>query len=333
MLDRLDTIDQALLDDFQRDFPLTTRPFSVIAGQIGISETETLERLRKWKSAGTIARVGATVRPNTAGASTLAALSIPEARIEEVAALVYEEPCVNHSYLREDDWNLWFVATAPDAETLAATLKRIGARTGLEVLDLRLKRAFNIDLGFSLRDRGARPCSTGEADLSVLRDSDRPILHALSQGLDLVARPFAALAGQLGLDEDALIARIETLCAARLITRMGIIVRHRAVGWRANAMVVWRLPEERIEAAGKALSALPGVTLCYARHTVPGVWEHGLFSMIHARSRPEALEVLARAEALPELAGVAHKALFSTRCFKQTGAQITAPAAPQKRSA
>jgi hypothetical protein len=88
-------------------------------------------------------------------------------------------------------------------------------------------------------------------------------------------------------------------------------------------MVVWDLPDERIAAAGRTLAGMPGVTLCYQRRTVPGVWPYGLYSMIHGRSRTEALEVLDRARALPEMDGAASKALFSTRCFKQTGALIT----------
>ena len=122
--------------------------------------------------------------------------------------------------------------------------------------------------------------------------------------------------------ETRLIQRITALQAAHLITRMGVIVRHRAVGWSANAMVVWNLPDRDIETAGEALARVPGVTLCYQRETVPGIWPYGLFSMIHARSRTEALTVLDRARALPRLRGADHKVLFSTRCFKQTGARL-----------
>ena len=324
MLDQLPATDQSLLNDFQRDFPLIPRPFARIAEQVGVSEDIVLKRLSVLKASGKITRVGATVRPNTAGASTLAALSVPEHQIEAVARIVNLEDGVNHSYLREDDWNLWFVVTAPDPEMLQASLDRIQSRAELPLLDLRLKRAFNIDLGFSLKTRDARPKDDRPTDLSVLSPGDRPILHALSQGLPLVSRPFAELSAQLFMDEKDLIARIEALCAARLITRMGVIVRHRSLGWSANAMVVWDLPEDRMEAAGAALAVLPGVTLCYQRYIVPGVWPYGLFSMIHARSRSEAGEVLAQAEALPELTDVPHKALFSTHCFKQVGAQIIA---------
>ena len=153
---------------------------------------------------------------------------------------------------------------------------------------------------------------------------DTRLLDEFQRDLPLVPRPFAALAETLGRSEADVIARIATLANARLLTRVGVIVRHRALGWTANAMVVWRLPESRIEAAGTALAQLPGVTLCYQRRTVPGVWDWPLFCMIHARTRPEAMAVLDHARALPELAAAPHKILFSTRCFKQRGALIEA---------
>lgn len=314
-----DALDARLLDGFQRDLPLLPRPFAEIGRALGIGEAEVIARLTRLRDQGRITRVGATCRPNTAGASTLAALAIPEARIDEVAAIVGAEPGVNHSYLREHDWNLWFVATAPDAAALAACLARIEGATGLRVLSLPLERAFNIDLGFALSGPRRAMGLDRPADEAALQPGDAPIMQALSEGLELTARPFAALADRLGRSEDDIIARIQALSQARLLTRVGVIVRHRALGWHANAMVVWKADAAR---AGPALAAVPGVTLCYQRRTVPGVWDYPLFCMIHARSRDEALAVLDRARALPELAGAEHRVLFSTRCFKQRGALI-----------
>ncbi|MCC6517653.1 MAG: AsnC family transcriptional regulator [Tabrizicola sp.] len=322
-MDRIDPTDLALLDRFQRDFPLEPRPFARIAVRLGLAEAEVIDRLSRMQAAGRIARVGGTVRPNTAGASTLAALAVPEDRIDEVAAIVGAEAGVNHSYLREADWNLWFVATAPEAAALAAMLTRIEAASGLPLLDLRLVRAFNIDLGFPLRgDRVAMPGKRG-VEPAVLRADDRPLLHALSAGLDLTPRPYATLALRLGRDEIAVIARIGVLLAAGILTRLGVIVRHRSLGFTSNAMVVWDVPETATLAAGLALAALPGVTLAYERRPVAGVWPYRLFCMIHARSRAEAGEVLASARVLPELAGIDHRILFSTRCFKQSGACLS----------
>jgi len=326
-MDRLDPSDRRLLDEFQRAFPLVARPFAVLGDALDLTEDTVIARLARLQAAGTVARVGGTVRPNTAGASTLAALAVPEARIDAVAAIVSEEPGVNHSYLREDDWNLWFVATAPDAKGLAASLAQIGARTGLQVLSLPLLHAFNIDLGFRLTGSRAALSTDAPVDETALKTTDRPLLQAMAVGLPLVPQPFAALATDLGWSEAQVLDRLARLSYARILTRIGVIVRHRAIGWAANAMVVWDVAGTEIEAAGCALAAVPGVTLCYQRQTVPGLWRYGLFSMIHGQSRADALTVLDAARALPALATTDHRILFSTRCFKQTGALLERTAA------
>jgi DNA-binding Lrp family transcriptional regulator len=316
-------VDLALLDRFQRDLPLVRRPFAALAAALGLEEGEVIARLTRLHEEGRVARVGATVRPNTAGASTLAAMAVPEARIEAVAALVGAEPGVNHSYLREAEWNLWFVATAPHRAGLAASLGRIAAGAGLRVLDLRLVRPFNIDLGFRMAGGPvAMPAPRAAVPVALL-PGDRPLLEALSHGLPLVAKPFAALARSLAREEEGLRDRIGALVAGGVITRLGVIVRHRALGYTANAMVVWDPPADDLGPAGQALAALPGVTLAYERRPVAGVWPWRLYSMIHARTREEALAVLDRARALPALAGAPCRVLFSTRCFKQTGARLT----------
>jgi DNA-binding Lrp family transcriptional regulator len=158
---------------------------------------------------------------------------------------------------------------------------------------------------------------------AILRPDDRPLLDALSRGLELVPKPFAVLSQALGRDEPALIGRIALLQAAGILTRLGVIVRHRALGYTANAMVVWNLGATvEIAAAGLALAAVPGVTLAYERRPAPGKWPYRLYCMIHARTRDQALDVLAAARTLPALAGAEHRVLFSIRCFKQSGARL-----------
>ncbi len=317
-----DPIDRRLLDDFQRDFPIVERPFQVLADALGLEEAEVLDRLARMRKTGRITRVGATIAPGAVSASTLAAVAVPEERLEEVAALIDAEPGVNHNYQREDDWNLWFVATGPDRAHVNDTLARISQRSGLRVLDLRLVRPFNIDLGFRMSGETRNAPGPRKVDRSAMREGDRPLLQALSSGLSLVSGPFAALARTLNRDPDDVMDRVAALHRAGIISRLGVIVRHRALGWSANAMVVWDMPAEQVSSAGPALAAHPGVTLCYERNPVEDVWPYRLYSMIHARSRPEAMEVLAGAAALPELFGAQRKVLFSIRCFKQTGALI-----------
>ncbi len=150
------------------------------------------------------------------------------------------------------------------------------------------------------------------ADISVLQDIDRPILQGMSRGLAWCRAPLPRWQIGLAWLRRHCLARVAVLAERVYLTRIGVIVRHRAIGWRANAMVVWDVPEDRIPAAGRALAALPGVTLCYQRRVVPGVWPYALFSMIHAQTRPQALAVLDQAAALPELARrAARGAVFS----------------------
>ncbi|TNF19585.1 MAG: Lrp/AsnC family transcriptional regulator [Rhodobacteraceae bacterium] len=318
-----DPVDAALLNDWQRDFPILHAPFAVLAEKLGVTEAEVLERLARMRAAGRITRVGATCAPNTVSASTLAALQAGPEELDEVAGIVGQEPGVNHSYLREDAWNLWFVATGPDRRHVDRTLARISKRTDRQVLDLRLVRPFNVDLGFHMNGKAGPVPERRPADPSAIREGDRDILQCLTRGLPLEAHPYAAMGRFLERSEDEVLARVAALQAAGVIARLGVIVRHRALGWTSNAMCVWDVSHETAGAVGPVLARVPGVTLCYERRPVEGVWPYRLYNMIHARSRPDAKATLALVRALPELKSAPHKVLFSTRCFKQTGAMIT----------
>lgn len=144
-------LERELLDGFQKEFPLEPRPFRAIAERLGCDEETVLVLLRRMKDAGLITRIGPVFAPHRAGASTLAAMAVPEDRLEEVANLVSEYDEVNHNYEREHDFNLWFVLTAPSADRVAAVLDEIADRAGLSVMELPLEEAFHIDLGFRLQ--------------------------------------------------------------------------------------------------------------------------------------------------------------------------------------
>lgn len=137
-----------LIDRFQRDLPLVPLLWEAMAAELGTTEAEVLSALDELDALGVLARVGATVTPHRAGWSTLAAMAVPEARLEAVAALLSAYGEVNHNYEREHRFNLWFVVTAPSRQRVEAVLAEIEARTGIAVLDLPLERAFKLDLGF-----------------------------------------------------------------------------------------------------------------------------------------------------------------------------------------
>ena len=108
----MEPLTERLLNDFQHDFPLSPAPFAQIARRLNTSTTVVLARLRELQRQGAVSRVGPVFRPNTIGASTLAAMQVPAGELEAVAAVVNGFPEVNHNYEREHRYNLWFVVTA-----------------------------------------------------------------------------------------------------------------------------------------------------------------------------------------------------------------------------
>ncbi|MBM3522707.1 MAG: Lrp/AsnC family transcriptional regulator [Alphaproteobacteria bacterium] len=140
-----------LIDRYQRDMPIEPRPFATMARATGSTEAAVLDSLADMQADGTVSRVGAVVPPGVLGASTLAAMAVPDDRLDDVAALINGFEEVNHNYEREHAVNLWFVVTAPDRARIDAVLREIEARTGISVHDLPLERSYRIDLGFGVK--------------------------------------------------------------------------------------------------------------------------------------------------------------------------------------
>ena len=144
-------LEQRLLNEFQHGLPLTAEPFADIARQLGVYETTVLETLQRLQTEGAVSRVGAVFRPNRIGASTLAAIAVPETELEQVADIVSSFAEVNHNYEREHRFNLWFVVVAEDEQQLQRVLQEIESSCGYTVLDLPLLNEHFIDLGFDLK--------------------------------------------------------------------------------------------------------------------------------------------------------------------------------------
>ena len=326
----------SLLNRFQRDFPLLARPYAALAQQLDSDEASVIASLRHLQQSGTISRVGAVFRPNAIGASALAALAVSAERLSEVAALVSARAEVNHNYEREHHYNLWFVATAATQECLHAALHEIELACDCgAVLILPMLEDFHIDLGFDLSASGqqyreqTRPLACGEranaahlTALVSLNESEKILLAALQNGLPLVSQPF----GELGVPQEFALATIARWCQQGVIKRFGVIVRHHELGFNANAMVVWDVPDAEVSDVGRRIAASGRVTLCYRRPRHMPHWPYNLFCMIHGKDRAE---VEARIIALAGVCGIdqyVHTTLFSQRRFKQRGAHYMSAA-------
>ncbi len=155
----------------------------------------------------------------------------------------------------------------------------------------------------------------------VLNNQERRLVAAIQDGLPLVARPYADLAAALGLTEAEVIARIGHLQAAGVIKRLGVVVRHHELGYRANAMVVWDVPDAEVDGAGKRLGAVDCINLCYRRPRRLPDWPYNLFCMIHGRDREEVLLRIEEIACGLGLEKIPRAVLFSGTRFKQRGAR------------
>jgi len=148
---QLDSLEKHLLNDYQHGFPLVSRPYQMIAEKLGTSEDVIINSLKQLQEQGFISRVGAVFRANSIGASTLAAMVVPESELEDVAAMVSGYSEVNHNYQRDHHYNLWFVVTAEDDLALNNVLDEIEHHSGYPVMYLPMLEDYHIDLGFDLQ--------------------------------------------------------------------------------------------------------------------------------------------------------------------------------------
>jgi DNA-binding Lrp family transcriptional regulator len=158
-------------------------------------------------------------------------------------------------------------------------------------------------------------------DMKVIDPAfEKSLIEAVSRGLPLVSRPYEAIANQIGSTESEVIEGIQRIIDRGDIKRFGVIVRHRRLGYRANGMVVWDIPDECIEEIGNCIGRYDFVTLCYQRPRRLPDWPYNLFSMIHGHDRSGVCEQVALIVEQCGLRDIAHDILFSNRCFKQRGA-------------
>ena len=310
---------ERLLNEWQRGFPLSNRPFAQVGQALAATETEVLALCRQLLARGAISRVGGVWAPGAGGAALLCAMAVPPDRLHAVAEHVNALPGVNHNYEREHDLNLWFVLTGGSAGQLHAALARIEGATGLPVLHMKMLRPYRIDLAFDLH-RPAHAQTLLQRRAPRVAPEHQPLAALLEDGLPLVPEPYAAWATQLGCPPSDVQRQLQAWLDAGTLRRLGLVVRHHEVGFSANAMTVFDAPDDVVDALGARLAVQPGITLCYRRERAAG-WRYNLYCMVHGRSRDATLALVHGAIAGAGLGALPREVLFSRRRFKQTGAR------------
>lgn len=154
----------------------------------------------------------------------------------------------------------------------------------------------------------------------MLDSLDYQLLTTVQHGLPITSRPYASIAEALGIDEQQVISRLAALKALGLIKRWGVVVKHRELGYSANAMIVIDVPDQQLAELGQQISRFAFVNLCYQRPRQGELWPYNLYCMIHGKSRETVLSQWAGLQESCGLNAYATEILFSRRCFKQRGA-------------
>jgi DNA-binding Lrp family transcriptional regulator len=141
--------------------------------------------------------------------------------------------------------------------------------------------------------------------------------------LPLTPRPYHAIAEQLGLTPEEVMARMNAMLATGVIRRIGVVPNHYALGYTANGMTVWNVADDQVDTLGETVGRLPFVSHCYRRPRRLPLWPYNLFAMVHAKSREQAQ---AYADQIAAVLGDACRQsdiLYSSRMLKKTGLRIS----------
>ena len=151
---------------------------------------------------------------------------------------------------------------------------------------------------------------------------DLALVAACQTGLPLTPRPYHAIAEQLGLTADEVMARMQAMLQSGIIRRIGVVPNHYALGYAANGMTVWDVADEHVDALGEAVGRLTFVSHCYRRPRHLPLWPYNLFAMVHAKTREQAQ---AYADQIAAVLGATCRQadiLYSSRMLKKTGLRI-----------
>jgi DNA-binding Lrp family transcriptional regulator len=328
-------IDSTLLDLVQEEIPLVPRPYAELARRLDVAEELVLDRLSALHrgSSAPIRQIGAIFDSQALGYdSTLVAAKVPEGQLAVAAAIIGRHPGVSHNYRREGEYNLWYTLAVPPESRLglARTVEILHRQSGADSMRMlptlkMYKIGVKLDLGSGRSSLS--PAAARRAVVQMeLTPHARRMVRALQRDLAIVSEPFAWPAADAGVGVQELLATAELFRRRGIMRRFSAVLRHRELGFDANAMGVWVVPPEKQDAFGAAAAAFPEVSHCYLRPTYTD-WPYSIFTMIHARNPAQAEAVLS---AISAATGVTqYKVLYSSREYKKVRVKYFEPDIPE----
>lgn len=333
----------AALVALQRGIPLVERPFEELGKGCGMAEADVLALVRRLFVGGDARRFGAVFDARRLGyRSALCAVKLPREALAAVAGKVAALRGVTHAYERGwpselppdlpggpsgRSWpNLWFTLAAP-SEGFAQTLAALRAEClPHEIHELPATRRFKIDVVFDVRtrDRDERveprsPILGDASSVYVPDEAEKALVRRLEGDLPVCGRFFAPLAEEAGLTEAALLERLRAWQSLGVLRRVGLLLRHRELGFKANGMCCWDVPDASLVETGRRVAAFPEVTHCYERPKM-ALFPFRLYAMIHTPTWEGTQALFARISREAGLEG--GQLLLSLTEFKKTSMQF-----------
>lgn len=313
----MDFVDKKLLNILQGAFPVDSHPYQTLGLKMEITEQETFQRIENLKSEKIIRRMGGIFDSAKLGyVSTLCAARIPDDKITVLAEQMQNITEITHNYLRNHHYNLWFTIIASSPQRLEQILKEIRDNLGSDdVHSLPAKKIFKIKVCMNLLeqeqqaeiptngDREILRCSAAdtikdakkETSLGVnwISEGDKALIRLLQDNLPHTLTPYSDLAKELNLEEEDVLAKIDSFLDRGILRRLGAVLYHHRAGFTSNAMGAWRVPEQLVNMVGIKMAGFKEVSHCYERPVLPE-FPYNLYTMIHGHSDKECREIMAK---------------------------------------
>jgi len=335
MTTELDERDRELLNAVQWDFPLDPRPFAQLADRLGTDESDVLDRVTRVKEAGVLRQLSAIFDTRALGySSALVAAKLDPDHIDAAADVINEHPGVSHNYKRNHEYNLWYTLAVPPGESFDDHLDVLHRGSGASVTrKLPTLKLYKIGVKLDMTGKTAadaksevapheRPERKEHMEAPTLTDLEVRGITVVQDDLPVVDRPFAVHAERIGCSEHEVLDMLASFKERKLMRRFAAVMNHRSAGFKANAMGVWAVPDEQLEAIGPQMAGFAAVSHCYRRPTYED-WPYSVFTMVHGRS---ARDCEATIEAIRSETGVDEFALlWSIKEYKKTRVRYFTP--------
>jgi len=317
-----------LLSIIQKNFPLTPRPFAVIAEELNSDENTIMQLLLEEKENKIIRQISPIFDTKRLGySSSLVSFKVRREDIDSAVEVINAHPGVSHNYEREHPFNIWFTLAVPPnsklglRQTVDILAKEANAIESIMLPTLKLFK-ISVKLNTTGKDAKKEAVIKPKSKHIELTPLLKRVIALSQKDIPIVSEPFKEIVEQLDISYDEFFSILNELKDAGVMRRFAGILNHRKAGFNANAMVVWDIDEAKGDEMGTKASQFSAVSHCYLRPKYNN-WPYNLFTMVHGKTTEETNSIIK--EIASEIEHFARRPLYSTREFKKVRIEYFSP--------